>query len=232
MKGNYASLSDFSERLRSWLGHLTVGKGRAYRRGRRAAVILLIVLLICAILGGIVRAAAAPTALSVCGIHTKGEVQALILRVAGEEIGGEYRDYCTSVYSADGSVSSVSVDATAVNAVTARVVERLEEELSRFSVTSELPLGDLILPTFFSGRGPALRVHSTVYAAVSGEVRSSLADAGINQTLHTLKLEIKVNLTVVCMGKEEAFEVTSLLPLAEALVVGSTPGGLMVGGVN
>lgn len=188
-----------------------------------------IVLLIALVLGGVLRSSAAPAALSVCGIHTKGEVQALILRIAGEEIGGDYRDYCRAVYSADGSVSAVSVDAAAVNAVSARMVERLEQALSRFSVTSELPLGDLILPTYFSGRGPALKVDSTVYAAVSGEVKSALTDAGINQTLHSLELEIKVNLSVICMGEEEKFEVVSILPLAEALIVGGTPGGMVVG---
>lgn len=176
----------------------------------------------------LLRARAAPAALSVSSIHTRGEVQALILRVAGEEIGGEYRDYCSAVYDADGSVSSVSVDAAAVNAVSARMVERLERELSRFSVTSELPLGDLILPTLFSGRGPSLKVDSTVYAAVSGEVKSTLTDAGINQTLHRLELEVTVELSVVCMGREESLEVISTLPLAEALVVGGIPGGMIV----
>lgn len=231
MKVNYRGRLGFVERISAWLARMRVRNSPAYRRSRRILAVLVIVLVVSIVLGAVLRSRAAPAALSVCGIHTKGEVQALILRVAGEEIGGDYRDYCKVTYSADGSVSSVSVDAAAVNAVSARVVEALERELTRFSVTSELPLGDLVLPTFFSGRGPALKVDSTVYAAVSGEVKSALADAGINQTLHTLELEIKVDLSVVCMGKEEEIEVISLLPLAEALVVGGTPGGLVVGGV-
>lgn len=222
----------FSLSLGEWLssirGRCPSRYGRASIRSKRAMLLIALLLTIGLVLGGILRSCAAPAALSVCGIHTQGEVQALILRVAGEEIGGAYRDYCREVYSADGNVSSVSLDASAVNTVSARVVERLERELSRFSVTSELPIGDIILPTFFSGRGPALKIHSTVYAAVSGEVKSELVDAGINQTLHTLELEIRVDLSVICMGKEESLEVVSLLPLAEALVVGGTPGGLIV----
>lgn len=201
---------------------------RAWRKGKKWALILCVLLTVSLIASVILRSTAAETALSVCGIHTRGEVQALILRAAGDEIGGEYRDYCSVVYSTDGSVSAVSLDAAAVNALSARMVERLERELSRFSVTSELPLGDLIFPTLFSGRGPALKVHSTVYAAVSGEVKSYLTDAGINQTLHTLELEITVDLSVVCMGREEEMQVISTLPLAEALIVGGTPGGLIV----
>lgn len=230
MRGSGALLSTFSERFCMWMGRMRSRNSRTYRRFRRTAALLAVFIAVSLLGGWLLRSGAADTALSVCVIHTQGEVQALILRVAGEEMSGDYRDYCSAVYSADGSVSSVSLDASAVNALSARVVERLERELSRFSVTSELPIGDLILPTFFSGRGPSLKVHSTVYAAVNGEVKSRLSDAGINQTLHSLELEVRVDLSVVCMGREEALEVTSLLPLAEALVVGSTPGGLIVGG--
>lgn len=232
MKANYSYLSSFLERISSWAARSRSRHHSAWRRGKIWLLILLVLLTVVLIVNALLRSSAAETALSVCTIHTRGEVQALILRVAGEEIGGDYRDYCRSVYAADGSVSSVMVDASSVNALAARIVERLERELSRFSVTSELPLGDLVLPTLFSGRGPSLKIHSTAYAAVSGEAKSSLTDAGINQTLHSLELEVKVNLTVVCMGKEEAIEVVSLLPLAEALVVGSTPGGLVVGGIG
>ncbi len=200
------------------------------RRTVRIGIMFLVLLFTGILIGnGLLRARAAPAALQISGIRTRGEVQSLILQIAGEEIGGNYRDYCRAVYNADGSVSAVSVDASAVNDVSARVVERLESEFNRFGVTSELPVGDLILSTFFSGRGPLLNVHSTVYGAVSGEIKSTLTDAGINQTLHKLELEIRVSLTVVCMGKEERFEVVSLLPLAEALVVGGTPGGLIIG---
>lgn len=228
MKVNYSYLSSFLERISTWAAGNRSKHYRAWRKGKLwlfGAIILLAAVLI---LNALLRSSAADTALSVCTIHTKGEVQALILRVAGEEIGGDYRDYCTSVYNAEGFVSSVEIDASAVNALAARVVERLERELGHFSVTSELPLGDLILPTLFSGRGPSLKIRSTVYAAVNGEAKSTLTDAGINQTLHSLELEVNVNLSVVCMGKEEAIEVVSLLPLAEALVVGATPGGMIV----
>lgn len=228
MKANYARLSSFSGWFSSYLSGWRSKNSRAWRRGKKWAVVLALLVIISAISVGAVRLSASDTALSVCVIHTRGEVQALILRVAGEEIGGDYHDYCTSVYNADGLVSSVEVDSSAVNAISAQVVERLERELSHFSVISELPLGDLILPTFFSGRGPSLKIHSTAYASVSGEVKSTLTDAGINQTLHSLDLEITVDLSVVCMGKEEPLEVIVILPLAEALIVGGIPGGMIV----
>lgn len=230
MKGSYLRLSSFSEHISSLIAQSRSRHSRAWRRGQKWVFGIAILLIVSLISAAVLRSSAAEAAVSVCSIHTRGEVQALILRVAGEEIGGDYHDFCTAVYSADGSVSAVSVDASAVNALSARMVARLERELSRFSVTSELPMGDLILPTLFSGRGPALKVHSTVYAAVSGEVKSTLVDAGINQTLHSLELEVKVDLSVVCMGREEPLEVVATLPLAEALVVGSTPGGLIVEG--
>lgn len=226
MKAGYTPLTRFLGRFRSWWTRVR-SKG-AYRKGGRLLITVAVMLSVILILSVILRARAAPAALSVCAIRTKGDVHALILKAAGEMIGGDYRDYCTVVYTAEGLVSSVSVDAAAVNALTARLFERLEGELSRFSVTAELPLGDLIFPTLFSGRGPSLKVHSTVYGAVSGEVKSTLTDAGINQTLHTLELEVTVSLTVVCMGEEEALEVVTLLPLAEALIVGDIPGGMIV----
>lgn len=228
MRGNHLRLSSFAERFSTSLARSYSRHSRAWQRGKRWVLIICVLLSVVLILSALLRSSAAEAALEVCEIHTRGEVQAVILRVAGEEIGGEYRDYCSAVYDAEGNVSAVTVDATAVNALSARVVERLERELSHFSVVSELPIGNLLFPTIFSGRGPSLEFHSTAYAAVNGDVKSTLADAGINQTLHTLELEITVDLSVVCMGCEREMQVVSTLPLAEALIVGGIPGGMIV----
>ena len=54
-----------------------------------------------------------------------------------------------------------------------------------------IPIGSLFLPEFFSGKGPAIPVHILAIRNSDATFSSNFIQAGINQTLHQLVMEIR-----------------------------------------
>ena len=52
---------------------------------------------------------------------------------------------------------------------------------------------------------------------------SSFTEAGINQTLQQLTMEVLVDVSVLVLGKTESFQVKSQVVVAETIIVGQVP---------
>ncbi len=160
----------------------------------------------------------------------ESRVQKLIRRVAEERIAsGEYGEFCSLRYGADGRLQGLTVDSREVGRYAADLSQALEEELAGMKLTCEIRSGDIILPRFFSGSGFALRIHGSLYGGATARTCSSLEEGGLNQTLHRLELEVSVPLTLTVLGKETQLTVTSRILISEAVLVGALPGGVVVG---
>ena len=59
---------------------------------------------------------------------------------------------------------------------------------------------------------------------------SFFTEAGINQTLQQLTMEISVDVTVLVLGRTESFTVTSHVVVAETIIVGQVPDTLLQAG--
>lgn len=56
-----------------------------------------------------------------------------------------------------------------------------------------IPVGSLFLPEFFSGKGPSIPVHILAIRNSDATFSSAFHQAGINQTLHQLLMEVSVD---------------------------------------
>ena len=52
---------------------------------------------------------------------------------------------------------------------------------------------------------------------------SYFSEAGINQTLQQLTMEVSVDVTVLVLGNTESFTVSSQVVVAETIIVGDVP---------
>ena len=86
-----------------------------------------------------------------------------------------------------------------------------------------IPIGSLFLPEFFSGRGPAIPVHILAIRNSEASFSSNFCQAGINQTLHQLIMEIQVDASVLVLGETSSFSVSSQVVVAETVIVGDVP---------
>lgn len=86
-----------------------------------------------------------------------------------------------------------------------------------------IPLGSLFLPEFLSGKGPSIPVHILSIRNSDASFSSHFEQAGINQTLHQLVMEVSVDVAVLVLGETTGFNVTSEVVVAETVIVGDVP---------
>ena len=95
----------------------------------------------------------------------------------------------------------------------------LAEDADHFGV----PLGSLILPEFFSGKGPQIPVRILAIRNSDANFHSEFTEAGINQTLQQLTMDVLVDVTILVLGQTETFTVSSQMVVAETIIVGDVP---------
>lgn len=86
-----------------------------------------------------------------------------------------------------------------------------------------IPLGSLLLPELFSGKGPVIPVHILAIRNSEASFSSSFSQAGINQTLHQLIMTVDVDAAVLVLGETSTFSVSSQVVVAETVIVGDVP---------
>ena len=141
-----------------------------------------------------------------------------------QELKIKYSDIAYIKYGADGSITSIEIDTAAVNTFKAAFALSVSEalhEIDEFKFS--MRLGTLIGPEFLTERGPAIpfKVSSSEY--VQTEILSRFEEAGINQTVHRILLDVSVNICCYFPGYSTSVTVQSELTLAETIIVGTVP---------
>jgi hypothetical protein len=95
-----------------------------------------------------------------------------------------------------------------------------------------IPLGSLFLPEFLSGKGPTIPVHILSIRNSDATFVSNFSQAGINQTLHQVTMEVSVDVAVLVLGRTSAFTMTSEVVVAETVIVGQVPETFLQTGGN
>ena len=86
-----------------------------------------------------------------------------------------------------------------------------------------IPLGSVVLPSLFAGKGPDLPVRIVSIASSSANFSSVFTSAGINQTLHQILLNSSVTMTVLTPLGTQNVTASSELIAAETVIVGVVP---------
>lgn len=142
-----------------------------------------------------------------------------------EEQGMSYSDFVAVQRDETGGITSLVTDMTAMNRLRTRLVAQVLSALEEVEVSQlAIPLGSLWDSDFLWARGPKLRVHAMRVGTVSAEFSSQFSEAGINQTLHRIYLDVQVPLTLILPGGQTEAAVSAQLCVAETVIVGQVPG--------
>ena len=98
-----------------------------------------------------------------------------------------------------------------------------DEILALDSSDMGIPMGSLILPEFLSGRGPDIPVNIISIRNSDAAFESYFTEAGINQTLQQLTMDVSVDVSILVLGRTESLTVTSQVVVAETIIVGQVP---------
>lgn len=124
----------------------------------------------------------------------------------------------------DGRITALKTNMSEVNRLKTNILNLINDEILALS-TDDLgvPLGNLFLPEFLSGRGPEIPVQILSIRNSDASFSSNFTQAGINQTLQQINMQVSVDVTVLVLGQTNSFTVTSQVIVAETIIVGDVP---------
>ena len=124
----------------------------------------------------------------------------------------------------EGRITALKTNMSEVNQLKTDILNIINDEiLALDSSDIGIPIGSLFLPELFSGKGPAIPVHILSIRNSDANFVSSFSQAGINQTLHRLNMEVSIDVAVLVLGETSSFTMSSEVVVAETIVVGQVP---------
>lgn len=124
----------------------------------------------------------------------------------------------------NGKITALKTNIGEVNKLKTDTLNIINDEILDHDQTQMgLPLGSLILPEFFSGKGPEIPVKVISIRNSDATFESTFTHAGINQTMHQLRMCVLVDVSVLVLGKTVSFTVASDVVIAETIIVGAVP---------
>ena len=124
----------------------------------------------------------------------------------------------------DGHITALKTNMSEVNRLKTDILNIINDEILALDTSDiGIPIGSLICPEFLSGRGPAIPVRILAIRNSDANFSSSFTQAGINQTLHQLIMEVSVDVAVLVLGQTNGFTVSSQVVVAETVIVGDVP---------
>lgn len=136
----------------------------------------------------------------------------------------EYDDLVTVLKDETGNVNMVKANIIPINKIISDTAVRIQTELEKMS-SKEIPikLGTFTGIKLLSGRGPNVNFKVFNEGSVLTDFKSEFTQAGINQTLHRMYLEIKCDISILTPFSTVSEEIVNQIVIAENIIVGTTP---------
>ena len=124
----------------------------------------------------------------------------------------------------DGRITALKTNMSEVNRLKTDILNIINDEILELDTSDiGIPVGSLILPEIMSGRGFAIPVQVLSIRNSDAAFSSDFSQAGINQTLHQLTMQVSVDVAILVLGRSESFTVSSQVVVAETIIVGQVP---------
>jgi len=175
----------------------------------------------------ILRSRIYPVIQSLAQTQVKNTASDLINDAIAEQIAAENIQYDRIVYfekDLNGRITALKTNIGEINRLKTDVLNIINDEVLAADESSlGVALGSLFFPEFLSGKGPKLPVRILAIRNSEADFGSAFHEAGINQTMHQLNLEVMLDITVLVLGQTEDFTVSSHMVVAETVIVGDVP---------
>lgn len=197
------------------------------RKPKKRLFALVLVLIVLCVVGGIIYGKMRPVILRYAVSEAEtiflNSANTAVLNVLADE-NFSYDGIVNLSSDADGYATSLKIDIYEINVLKSKISNAtndliLQNDRYRFSI----PLGTFLGGEYFVGLGPDIpfnmQLTSTVFVDFEHEFRS----AGINQTLHTVKVKIKVSGSLIVSGYHKPINVSTSVIAAQTVIVGNSP---------
>ena len=145
-----------------------------------------------------------------------------VMTTLNEEL--KYTDLIKIEKNKDGDISLMSADALKINAISRTVAGKTEEILKgKLSDGIPVPLFAFTGIKLASGFGPNVNYYAITVVGVNCGFDGKFSSVGINQTLHSLYIQIECKVDIEFLYKKRSFYSASEVLISEAVLVGKVP---------
>ena len=134
----------------------------------------------------------------------------------------------------NGRITALKTNMAEVNRLKTDILNLINDEiLAQDTSHLGVAIGSLVFPEFLSGKGPEIPVKILSIRNSDATFQSYFSEAGINQPLQQLTMDVLVDGTILVLGQTDTFTVSSQVVVAETIIVGDVPDTyLQTGGYN
>lgn len=168
-----------------------------------------------------------PRILSVSQRFVKNEVSMIIDEEVKNLMLEEFLSYDKITFitrDSEGKVTSVSINSVLVNnfanELDIKIGDRVE---SAETIRNDVYLSGLIGSDLLAGIGPKIPIKFQPVSVTHADISHSFEEAGINQTIHTIRLSVSIDIEILLPLAHSTITVVSEMPIAQTLIIGNVP---------
>ena len=136
----------------------------------------------------------------------------------------EYDDLMKITKDEEGNIKLLSSNVITVNQIISDIPILIQNELEKVENNKfYIKLGSFTGSKLLAGRGPDVEIKMSVIGNIETDLKSEFSEAGINQTLHRIYLEVKCHVTILTPFHSIDDEIVNQVLLAEGVIVGNIP---------
>ncbi len=137
-----------------------------------------------------------------------------------------YNNLVALSYNNNGDITSVKTSVADINKLQALISVAVNSEIGKLNdYTIKIPAGTLTGISYFNGQGPIIKFKIKPLGFVNTQLSSEFSDAGINQTLHKISLNVSATVSAIVPGNTTNFNVNVNYIISDTVVVGNVPDG-------
>ena len=197
------------------------------KKKKKIQAILIVICVITLVVAILFRLRLFPFVEDLATTKVINEMSNIINDAVDEQVSVGNVDYNDMVYlekDINGNITALKTNMAKVNYLKTQILQTVNEEIMDLSVDRiGIPVGNVLFPEFFSGRGFYIPVRILSIRSSDGSFTNSFDQAGINQTLHQIVMHISISVTILTPSGTENVVAQSQVVVAETIIVGSVP---------
>ena len=135
-----------------------------------------------------------------------------------------YEDLVTITRNEAGEIVSFAANPLKINKIARDTASISQSNLKNLSLNGiPVPLGALTGIEAFAGLGPSIYFRIIPVSSVACGFSSTFESVGINQTKHSIYLNVIADINIVMPSKTKNFAVTTDILIGESVIVGKVP---------
>ncbi len=135
-----------------------------------------------------------------------------------------YEDLVHITRDNDGNITAVAANPLKINKIARDTASISQANLKNLSLNGiPVPLGALTGIEAFAGLGPSIHFRIIPVSSVTCDFSSTFESVGINQTKHSIYLNVVADISIVMPSRTENFAVITEILVGEWVIVGNVP---------